>query len=303
MQSRRTLTEPSGGVTLCTIVICTLALSQRAESLRRAIDSVLLHNVSKPSVLVVVNGSRFDARVVDELNARRDIQVLKIEEGSSAAALLAGRQAIATPYFGFLDDDDEYLVGAVDVRLAAIAAESDTAVVISNGWHHSNGRDSIGMPGFGQIGDDLLLALFRENWLVSCGALYRTDAVPVHYFEDLPRHIHWTWLAFCLAQDGKRIRSLSSLTFRVYETPGSSSKSDAYFHCQVEIYQRMLAKADRSDIARLIRRRLAQAWHDVSNYYRAGGVMSKAWICHIRSVSHPSGWKYLSYTRKLLRIR
>ncbi len=287
----------------CAIIIPTLALRERADSLERAIESTRSGNECPPKVLVVVNGQRFDASLVAGLRARQDIQLLQISTPSSPAAILAGRKAITTPFFGFLDDDDEYLPGAVDARLEAMAAHPEASVVITNGYHHRLGEDSLDVEYLANLSDDPLAALFRENWLASCGGLYRTDHIPVEFFEDSPRHIHWTWLAFRLVEAGKRIVALDVPTYRINDTLDSSSKSKEYMLCHLDLYRRMLERVSRPDIVRILRARLCQASHEISAYYLKQGSLQAAWSAHLSSLGHRSGWKFLPYSRKFIFAR
>lgn len=284
----------------CTIIIATLALAQRRESLERAIASIRAGNACAPRVLVVVNGDRHDAALLQALRARDDVDLLQIPAPSLPAALQAGRLAVRTPFFGFLDDDDEYLPGAVDARLQALAAEPAAALVASNGFRRRGGLDRPAMARLTEVAADPLAALFRENWLASCGGLFRAELAPPELFEDISRHFEWTWLAFRLAAAGRHVVTLDVPTFRIHETAGSESRSEAYMLAQVAIHQRMLAHAARPDIVRALRGRLSQAWHDISAYHLRRGALGDAWSAHLHSLRHPSGFKFLSYTRRLL---
>jgi len=227
------------------------------------------------------------------------LQLAPDAPGSLAAGMLAGRRAVTTPFFGFLDDDDEYLPGAVDTRLAAMMVHPDASIVTTNGYRHLHGEDSLAMHNLSHVGGDPLVALFRENWLASCSGLYRSADCPIQFFENLPRHIHWTWLAFQAMEAGLHVVTLDFPGFRIHDTVGSSSKSKTYLLTYVELFERMLARTKRPDIARVLRSRLSQAWHDISSFHRDQGAVRAAWIAHWHSVRHPSGWKFMSYTRKL----
>ena len=45
---------------------------------------------------------------------------------------------------------------------------------------------------------DPLRALVIENWLASCGGLFRSDRVSIDYFDGVTRHYEWTFLAYSL---------------------------------------------------------------------------------------------------------
>ena len=107
----------SGAAPLCTVIIPTLAAAERHSLLLRAIESTR-RNQSPPLVLVVINGSRRSPEVIADLRARSGLRVLQLDQASLPAAIEAGRHAVATPFFSFVDDDDEYLPEAVDLRLS-----------------------------------------------------------------------------------------------------------------------------------------------------------------------------------------
>jgi glycosyltransferase involved in cell wall biosynthesis len=280
-----------------------MGLSDRAFSLHRAIESVRIGNTRTATVIVVVNGQKYDENLFESLRKRDDIKLIKIPVASFGEALLSGRRAVTTPFFGFLDDDDEYLPGAVDGRLKVLENDPMADVVATNGYRNSNNKDSIAFNQLKDVTDDPLLALYRENWLASCGGFFRTNTVSVDFFQQLPRHIHWSWLAFQLLQAGRRVAVLDQPTFRINDTDGSASKSDTYLLCHIEVYSRMLASATRPIIRKILKRRLMHAWHEAADYYRRQGILKLAWTAHLRSLQYPPGWKFITYTRKLLWVR
>lgn len=283
----------------CTIIIPTLALTVRANSLMRAIRSVQAGNSERPAILVVVNGTRFDPALLRELGDHPDVSIHQISTPSLPAALLAGRSMVSTPYFGFLDDDDEYLPGGLDKRLTVLNARQDISVVVTNGYRHVGGNDTAAMRFPLDVEADPLAALFSENWLASCGALFRSRDIEAGFFADLARYFEWSWLGFRIAESGRRIAVLNEPTFRIHDTMGSESKSDASMESQVPVLTRMLSQTTRPEIANLIKKRISQAWHDVSGHYLARGRLSRAWLAHVCSLRHPTGWKFLPYTRHL----
>ena len=100
------------------VIIPTTASSERGALLRRAIRSVVDEGALP---IVVVNGSRFDPRLRQDLAATASIKCLYREEGSLPAALLEGRNSVTTEFFAVLDDDDEFTSGAFRARLAPSA--------------------------------------------------------------------------------------------------------------------------------------------------------------------------------------
>ncbi len=268
--------------------------------LRRAIASAFEGNQSSIELTVVVNGRRFDPDVVRELKVTPGLRLLQLAEASSPAAILAGRRSVRTDYFSYLDDDDEYLPGAVDARVAALQLGSGADVVATNGYRRSAGQHVTALRNLRNVATDPLQALFVENWLPSCGAAFRTATVPERAFEDLPRHIHWSFLAFTLAMAGKTVVALDEPTFVINDTPGSASKLESYLLCHVEVYERMLAAAPPRSVRSVVARRLGSALHEASDHFRETGRMREAWAAHFRSLRCPGGLQFLSYTRHLI---
>jgi glycosyltransferase involved in cell wall biosynthesis len=285
---------------VCTIIICTLAVSERADSLGRAVASVLGHNDTPTSVLVVVNGDRYDEKLVAELKRRDDVDVLQIAARSLSDAIVAGRRAVKSPYFGFLDDDDEYLPQAVDLRLAELERYPEAGVLVTNGYRcRENSRETV-MNHLSLVTEDPLTAIFREPWLASCSALYRTAVAREDLFEKVARYAEWTWLGFVLAKAGIEVRTLDRPTFCIYETPISESKSDEYLDAQISIFNRMMSLAPTRNIRQILKKRIRDTWHHRADVALERGQMASAWRCHLSSLFALGGWRYVLFTRYLI---
>lgn len=222
-----------------------------------------------------------------------------ISQASLSAAILAGRRLVDTPFFSFLDDDDEYLPGATSIRLDALARNPDAAFAVANGFRSLDGHDTLALEWSGDIAIDPLKSLLKRNWLASCGGLFRTAAVEPELFEDVPRYLEWTWIAYRIVTAGKVPLFVDEPVFRVHDTPGSESKSEAYLLAHPGILQRMRARASRADIRHLLSRKLASAWHSVCTHYVEQRMGRAAWLAHIRSCMVGDGYRYLTFTRKL----
>lgn len=284
-----------------TTIIPTLCLAVRGDSLARAIASVHRASEGVIKVLVVVNGQRFDKNLLETLLARRDVEVLQIADASLTKAHLAGRRAVSTEYFSFLDDDDEYLAGALDVRLEALQANPLADLVITNGYSFAAGKDRVTYSRTSYVESSPVRELFQENWLHNCNHLFRAASVKEEYFENAHAYMEWTWLAFRLALSRKRVVAIDVPTFRYFDTPGSLSKSPNYLRSRVALYRRMLAMQPGKDAEQMIRRRLSSAWHDVSTFELGERHRLKAACAHMHSLaSHWSGLKFLLYSRRLL---
>lgn len=295
-------TSGGPGATLadCTIIVGTLARRERGPSLRRAIASLIPQAGPAPAILVVVNGRQADPAVLAALAGRTEVELLQIPQESFGVALLAGRQAVRTRYFGFLDDDDEYLPGGLARRMEALLAEPAADLVVTNGLSRTDRGDFPAYHNLPAVAADPLGALFRESWLASCGGLFRTDRVPVTLFADSHPYFEWSWLAFRLATAGARIAVLDEATFVVNDTPGSASKEPRALLSAVAYYRRLLSLPQRPDLKGIIDRRLCRALHCLADHQMQTGQIPAAWRHHWASLRSPGGWRHLSFSLRLL---
>jgi len=286
-----------------TVIIPTLCTRERAGQLRRAIASLETSSKDAIAILLIINGPRFDPELLTEMRSRPDVAVEQLDKASAPLAQLHGRRCVRTEFFCFLDDDDEYLPGAIDARLTALESRADCDFVVTNGFRtHGMGADTLNYERLEQVPPDPLGALFVENWMSSCGVLFRTSSIPASFFDDHVDYIEWTWFAFKLAMAHKRPCVLNEPTFRSHLTPGSASQSESYMLAHTELFERMLAMNPRGDINRILKARLCQSWHHISSYYLHRGAMRRAWSAHLNSLRHLAGWKYVAYTRRLFRL-
>jgi glycosyltransferase involved in cell wall biosynthesis len=284
-----------------TIIIPTLCETARRAQLLRAIASIHAASADPVTILVVVNGQRFEKDLVEQLRARDDVRVIQVAEGSQTNAQLVGRRAVETEFFAFLDDDDEYLPGALDLRVAMLTGNT-AALAVTNGYWCSKGVDHLLYSRMSKVAANPLIELFHENWLNNCNHLYRSAIVGVHYFESAPALFEWTWLGFRLTMDGQIVVASDAATFRVNDTPGSLSKSAKFVASRVDLYDRMLGEGPDRETAALIRRRKSSAWHEVSAAEIEAGRKREAMAAHLRSLScHWSGLRYVAFSRHIFR--
>jgi glycosyltransferase involved in cell wall biosynthesis len=284
-----------------TTIIPTLCQAERSSQIRRAIESVKRASKDPVRIQLVVNGQHFATDLLAQLKARDDLEVIQIEEGSVVRARLVGRKDVQTPFFCFLDDDDEFLPGALDARLQALQGRPDADLVVTNGFAHTGPHKQLLYDKLASVDTSPLISLFEENWLADCNHLFRTASVGEAYFSNCPALMEWTWIAYCLASDGLSVVALDHPTFHYHDTPGSLSKSVQFQQSRVDLYHRMLATGPREEVADLIRRRLSSAWHEISGSHLGQGRRWQAFMAHLRSLScHRSGLRYLSFTRHLV---
>lgn len=265
----------------------------------RAIRSVVTQEQVAVEIIVVVNGNRFDPQCYQELMGRPELKVVYQQQGSAPLAARLGRSMVAAPFFAFLDDDDEYLPGALSHRLQPMLTDEGVDYVASNGFRRLGDEDRIVVRQIKAIGRDPLLALNTENWLASCGGLFRSTSVSVDYFDGKTAYLEWTFLAYELASS-LRMAFVDVPTFRIYDSPGSLSKSRAYREAEIAVLAKVLDLDLPRKVKRSVRLKRGRAYHTMSADHCGGGDIHSAWRYHFASLLSPQGWKYLLYTRKLV---
>jgi hypothetical protein len=275
-----------------------MAAPERAELVQRAVLSVRRSSALPVTIIVVVNGNRSDPGLVAWLREQHDVQLEILAQPSLPHALLRGRELVRTPYFSTLDDDDEYLGNAIDLRLEAIR-ESGADLVVTNGFRYCSGTIERSYDTLEKVSANPLEELFRTTWLHNGNALYRSDSVGREFFADHHAYAEWTWLAYRLALTGKRIAVLETPTFIYYDTPGSLSKSAAYRAAYISLYRKMLEANPPPAVVRCIKRRIQAGWHDLSCDALDHGRRLEALRCHVRSLA-AGGVRYFSFGRRLL---
>lgn len=286
--------------TSVSVIIPTIAIKEKEPLLRRAVESIRHSSASQIRIIAVVNGERADPGICQWLKYQSDIHYERITTASSPLAVAHGRELVQTPFFSFLDDDDEYLIGGTDLKLSAFFSHAEADIVITSGFRHHRGIDKPAMTSIEQVPLAPLPSLFESNWLSSCNALYRSSSFPPAFFADSHPYAEWTWLAFKLALADKQLVAINQPTFRIHDTPGSLSKSESYHDAYQALYRRMLELAPPISVVRTIRERMSSDWHDQSVRAMSRGGRLDAMAYHLRSLMLPGGLRYLTYTRRLI---
>lgn len=285
------------------VIIPTTASAQRAPLLIRAIESIRRSSNSSIQIIAVVNGNKYDEKICDWLKSQPDVSFEYLDTPSAPRAVLRGRELVKSNFFSTLDDDDEFLAGAIDQRMRPMEANSNIDLVITNGYRNQNGMDFVAYRHLVEVPTHPIQSLMEFNWLCSCNALYRTSSFDKEYFVDSHPYGEWTWLAYKLAMDNRIIAILDEPTFRINDTSDSLSKSKNYDDAYVSLFKRMLGCTPPPDVVRSIHRKIGAAWHNASNASMNNGNYMEALRYHLRSLFKPGGLQYLSYSRKFLSLK
>jgi glycosyltransferase involved in cell wall biosynthesis len=287
-------------VSMVSVIVPTTASRARAEGLFRALRSVFDQGPIAQAV-VVINGPSVDPDVREALQQDSRLRVTYNEEANIVAAHRVGRQLVDTPYFCFLDDDDELLTGSVALRLARAQASDAPDVVVINGVRTTPDRE---VPIVDRLpaddAPDLFLRLLADNWFGSCAGLFRSATVSNEYFSTAVNWLEWTVLASKLLAARRRFAFVESKGYRVHDTPGSASKALQYMLAYPDRVRAMLALDSSPQAKRLLRQRLAHAYHSCADLHLQRGEYAAAWRSHWASVCMLEGIKFIPYTRRLI---
>lgn len=281
-----------------TVIVPTTCEAARAASLRRALESVAPQLPDDGLVLVVANGSRVDERTLRMVAEAPRTRIERLSEGSVARAQRFGRTCVATPFFCFLDDDDEYLPGAIEARLRALLDDPAADVVVTNGC--TGTEPVVRHPE--RAAADPLRALIGENWLASCAGTFRTARVSAEFFDGETRFFEWTLIAYRIAAT-RSVRFVDAFTYRIHSSERSASKSTAYCAALPGVLETIAALDLPPDVRAAVRAKIGHAEHVLSAHYLEAGNWRLALRHHVRSLLRHGGLRFLPYSRRLLMPR
>lgn len=282
---------------MVSVIIPTTCEKAREESIRRALASVY---EQASEVVVVVNGERSDSSLLKQLRADTRLIVLQLTEGNVSKARLAGLRRSTSPFFCFLDDDDEFLPGALAQRMALFEDRVD--VVVTNGYEHRHGSDQPLVPPAiaATANSDPAGSFLSFNWFASPASMFRASTVGQELLDIKLRHFEWTHLFFSLLLAGKSIRYGDCLTYRKFEdNPLSVSKSAEYAQAYPSFLRSLSTMDLDSRTKGLLKAKTVVALNGLSVMELARGRRRAAWKAHAQCIAM-GGWRYVPYTRRLL---
>lgn len=283
-----------------TVIIPTMASTARSLSLLCAISSACAASRHPIVVIVVANGERVDEAVLGKVR-RLGAHVVRESLGSAPNARLVGRRLVRTEHYCFIDDDDEYLPGALDRLVAILRAEPSTDLVVSNGRRRAlDGSETVYLGPFDSARHDPLLGLFESNWMSNCGAVFRTATMPAELFDGYHAFVEATLLGYKIALAGKRIVFDDEPAYLIHETAASASGSTAYVESLPALFGRMRALGVPARLRAVMQRQQSAAWHDLAEHRRQRGRLAGAWSAHWRSLWSLQGLAYVPATRHLV---
>jgi hypothetical protein len=282
------------------VIIATMCSAERAAELWRAVDSALSQQGVRVRLSIIANGARVDAGLLAQLRADPRLTVHVLEEGSYPAAVRVGRLHVTQEFFSFLDDDDEYLPGALETRLSVLQARPELDFVATGGYvNYGTSETTISHPA-DRIAEDPIRELLNRNWLQPCGHLFRSATVTEEFFDGSTKYFEWTILGFRLCLS-RRVAFIDVPTYRKHDMPGSLFKHPGVAAGYLAAVSLMSSLDTTGRYRKELRRHRVAALHVLSEAHRRSGSLALAWKCHLMSLRHLRGWRHLPYTRHLLR--
>ena len=284
------------------VLIVSLCAAERAAEIRRVVDTTLAQDGVRARLVIVVNGQRFDRDLFEELRRTAGVHVVYQKEPSIFLARRCAREHVTAPYFGFLDDDDYLLPGALRTRVRSLASDPSADVVVTDGYLTEGDSESRVLDDLAAIRRDPLQSLMQSNWLATASALFRTASLPAEFFDTTIRSIDMTYLAFLLALE-KKVLFLDVPTYRKSYSPDSISLTEGWMLPTLATLDKMRGHPMPAGVRRELHRKCAAAAHEISNIYRLRGELGPAWRYHLRSLARPWGLvRYALYTRHLFTV-
>ena len=282
------------------VVIPTLALHERRDLVRRAVASVLEQQGAIGTPIVVLNGSSYDEELVAELEANPRVRLIRQQHPSIPDAMRLGLANVTAPWFTALDDDDLLCPHALATRVDALRADGRCNAVVTNGIVRTAGADELIVPDMRAIGRDPLHALLDRNWLLPGSWLCAADDEGKRLFDGMPAYLECTYIAIQLATNRRTLFLDEPTVVWHTNSPASVSRSIIYRVGQEPALRRVLELDLPDKVRRGFRRRLGASYHECAQRALAAGRRGEALVQHVRSILSAGGWRYLTFTWRLI---
>lgn len=283
------------------VIIATSARKEREKSILQAIKSIRAQKEVSCTIIIVANGRNCFPKILNRLRDMEGVELYYFPDKDFPTSLLIGRQKVRTPYFSFLDDDDEYISDTLKEIIFALEKDKNLDLVVGNGVRFINNADRIRFPSIKKFKGNELKTLVSPggNWLASCAAIYRTSSIGEIYFTDFARYCEWTYLAFKLSLE-KNIGFTDVISYRIHDSQESLSKGLNYQIGQFEALKKIFKLTLPSSVKAKVLNKISDQAHSISGLKLNEGKLGESWHYHIISISSFSGLKYFFFTRKIL---
>jgi len=235
----------------------------RADSLRRSIDSVLTQDFVDFELIVVDDFSDDDSAAVAEAVGDARLRVIRHDSNRGAgAARNTGIAAARGRWVAFQDSDDVWLPGKLSRQLAALAAMPDAVACYCALRVEGTRPRQVPEPGQRPVEGDLHAALLRGSFISTQTLVVRRDALDsIGGFDpELPALIDWECV-IRLASLGPFAFEPEPLVLQSFSENSITRFPERRLQAQEMILHRhRSALAERPEILALHHRRLAGAY-------------------------------------------
>jgi glycosyltransferase involved in cell wall biosynthesis len=266
----------------------------RSDMVRNAIESVLALDGAVSRELVVVNDGSHDSTPNVLESYGRQIRVINTNHGERARARNQGLAAALGRYVAFLDDDDVFLPGGLNVLEVALGQADESVGAVYGRPRYfrldPNNCMSVDLPnGIGSSGH-ILVDLLRNNFLVMGTVLIRRDLLIELGGFDVdypPIEDHDLWLRLAKTAEIEYC-DVEVAEIRLHHGNSLLSEEQAWRMTwaviQANLQSASLSRAQRTEINRLWLTRLAgvirtRGWHE----FRSGHLLA-AWRYYLEAI-------------------
>lgn len=283
------------------VIVRTLLSKTREREIIRALDSIQNLSSMHARPIVVVNGDRYDPTLLKTLQRRQGVVLHFQADASAGRAIGTGRRLVTAPYFMFLDDDDQLVAAGMESFSKYILDHSDWDVLVTNGYFSRLGERRPMYLDLQSHAIHPLRSLLSESWVCAGATIFRSESISAAFLDMERNHQEWTFIAFRLVMEEKRIAFMDAPTVVYHDTGGSASKLIEHQEEALDLLEQMSAhpRVDR-ETRRLMERKYRNMLHVLALQHWQRGARRKAWIYHLRSMRQPFTFKYLLFSRKLL---
>lgn len=193
--------------------------------LRRCLDSVVSQK-DKIDIIVIDDGSTDrSGEICDEYFARGDINLMHVSNGGVGEARNLGLFLAKTPYVTFLDADDEYIKGAVDIMIQAIEHFPHEPMISFNHFRQYS-TPKIHLKYAHKFGNYPFYAL-PERWQLVWAKVFRRDFLKENKITFPPcQHGEDAMFIFeCVAHIGYMLWIPKAYVIRHFDNPNSLIKT------------------------------------------------------------------------------
>lgn len=260
-----------------------------AETIIRAVESVLCQDESSIEIIVVDDGSMDGSAELLAARYPQQVIVIRQENRGAAAARNRGIAAARGEFVAFLDADDEWVPGKLRLQTERMEANPEAALCFADMSHWEHGREVhssyIRERGLGACGGRIFDRLLRECFIFTPTVVVRRGVFEtVGPFDEGLRICEDYDLWLRIAERFELVFVDAPLLKR--HRTGANLTGDRLLYAQssIALFERLLAgqKGNR-ERERIIVSQLADAHRNVAYHYREAGELHQSQTHYLKS--------------------